>query len=154
MAIKTGDKVQDFTLQNSEGEKVSLSDLTRHKKAVLLFFPLAFTGTCTEEMCTTRDNMKMFNSLNASVAGISVDSFFTLREFKKANNLNFTLLSDFNREVSNQFGIIYEDFFGLKGVAKRAAFVINNEMVVEHAEILEDADDLPDFSAILKALSS
>jgi glutaredoxin-dependent peroxiredoxin len=153
MAISVGDKVQDFTLQNSEGKNITLSELTTDKKALLLFFPLAFSSTCTDEMCTTRDNMKMYNSLNASVAGISVDSFFTLKEFKKANNLNFTLLSDFNREVAEQFGVLYEDFYGLRGVSKRAAFVINSEKVTEYAEILDDADELPDFGAIVKALA-
>ncbi len=153
MAINTGDRVQDFTLQNSDGKEISLSDLVNNKKALILFFPLAFTSTCTEEMCTTRDNMKMYNSLNASIAGISVDSFFTLKEFKKANNLNFTLLSDFNRVVSEQFGVLYEDFFGLKGVSKRAAFVVNQDLFVEYAEVLEDAGNLPDFNAIVSTLS-
>lgn len=154
MAITKGDTVQNFTLQNSNGEQESLNDLIKNGKAVLLFFPLAFSSTCTEELCVTRDNMKLYNSLNANVAAISVDSFFVLKEFKKANNLNFTLLSDFNREVSEQFDIIYDDFYGLKGVPKRAAFVISENLNVEYAEVLEDASKLPDFRAIQKVLSS
>lgn len=153
MAITKGDTVQNFTLQNSNGEQESLNDLIKNGKAVLLFFPLAFSSTCTEELCVTRDNMKLYNSLNANVAAISVDSFFVLKEFKKANNLNFTLLSDFNREVSEQFDIIYDDFYGLKGVPKRAAFVISENLNVEYAEVLEDASNLPDFRAIQKVLS-
>lgn len=153
MAISKGDVVQDFTLQNSNGEQESLSDLTNNGKVVLLFFPLAFSSTCTEELCVTRDNMKLYNSLNASVAAISVDSFFVLKEFKKANNLNFTLLSDFNREVSDRFDIIYDDFYGLKGVPKRAAFVIDENLHVEYAEVLEDSSELPNFRAIQKVLS-
>ena len=154
MGISKGDVVKNFTLQNSNGEQESLTDLTKNGKAVLLFFPLAFSSTCTEELCVTRDNMKLFNSLNATVAAISVDSFFVLKEFKKANNLNFTLLSDFNREVSKKFDIIYDDFYGLKGVPKRAAFVIDENQNVEYAEVLEDASNLPDFKAIQKVLSN
>ncbi|MDZ7757360.1 redoxin domain-containing protein [Rhodohalobacter sp.] len=153
MAISKGDIVQNFSLQNTNGEQESLRDLTKNGKAVLLFFPLAFSSTCTEELCVTRDNMKLYNSLKANVVGISVDSFFVLKEFKKANNLNFTLLSDFNREVSEQFDIIYDDFYGLKGVPKRAAFVIDENLKVEYAEVLEDASNLPDFRAIQKVLS-
>jgi len=153
MAITKGDVVQNFTLQNSKGEQESLIDITKNGKALILFFPLAFSSTCTEELCVTRDNMKLYNSLKANVAAISVDSFFVLREFKKANNLNFTLLSDFNREVSKQFDIIYDDFYGLKGVPKRAAFVIDENLNVEYAEVLEDASNLPDFRAIQEILS-
>lgn len=153
MSLNTGRKAPDFTLQNSEGQNISLSDLTKDKKTVLLFFPLAFSGVCTEEMCKTRDNMKLFNSLNANVAGISVDSFFTLKEFKKANNLNFQLLSDFNKEVSAQYNALYDDFYGMKGVSKRAAFVIDQDGVLIYKEILDEAGDMPDFNKIREALS-
>lgn len=150
--MKPGDKAVPFMLKNSEGEDVTLAGLTDGKKAVLLFFPLAFTSVCTTELCTMRDNMKLYNSLNANVAGISVDSFFTLKEFKKANNLNFQLLSDFNKEVSASYGALYEEFHGMKGVSKRSAFVVNSEGVIEYAEVLESAGDLPDFKAIQEAL--
>lgn len=152
MALIKGDQAPQFTLQNSEGEKVTLNELTKEGKAVLLFFPLAFSSVCTDEMCKTRDNIKLFNSLNANVAGISVDSFFTLKEFKKANNLNFTLLSDFNREVSEAYDTLYEDFYGMNGVSKRAAFVIDKDGTVLYEEILEDAGNMPDFGAIREAL--
>lgn len=152
MKITVGKNAPDFTLQNTEGKKVTCSNFKGKNNLVLLFFPLAFTSTCTEEMCTMRDNMKIYNSLDAKVLGISVDSFFTLKEFKKTENLNFTLLSDFNKEASHKYGTIYEDFFGMKGVSKRAAFVINKEGDVVYAEVLEDAGELPDFDAIKKAL--
>lgn len=152
MALKIGDTVKDFSLQNTEGKPVSLKEITGDNRAVILFFPLAFSGVCTEELCSTRDNMKMFNSLNATVAAISADSFFTLREYKKINNLNFELLSDFNKEVSAQFDSLYEDYFGMKGVPKRSAFVINSDMQIEHMEILEDSDLIPDFSEIIRVL--
>ncbi|MDZ7680333.1 MAG: redoxin domain-containing protein [Fodinibius sp.] len=99
MSTQTDTLAPDFTLQNTEGQEITLSDFRAKKNVVLLFFPLAFTGTCTKELCTTRDNMKLYNSLDAEVIAISVDSFFTLKEFKKGHNLNFTLLSDFNRTV-------------------------------------------------------
>lgn len=150
--MKIGDKTDDFTLKNSEGKDLSLNELTKGGKALLLFFPVAFSGTCTDEMCTMRDNMKAYNSLNTNVVGISVDSFYTLREFKKSNNLNFPLLSDFNKEVTKAFGALDNDFYGMKGVAKRSAFIINSDMEVEYAEILEDADNLPDYKAIYNAL--
>lgn len=153
MGISKGQTVKNFTLQNTNGHEESLDELASSGKVVLLFFPLAFSSSCTEELCVTRDNMKLYNSLNAKVIGISVDSFFVLKEFKKANNLNFTLLSDFNREVSKQFEILYDDFYGLKGVPKRSAFIINKNLEVEYAEVLEDASNLPDFKAIQKVLS-
>ncbi len=152
--MKIGDKASDFTLLNSDGNKVSLSEEVKNGKVLILFFPLAFSGVCTEELCTTRDNMKLYNSLSTNVIGISVDSFFTLKQFKKTNNLNFTLLSDFNKNVSRDYKSLYDDFFGMKGVSKRSAFVINEAMEIEYAEILEDSDKLPDFKAIRNILSS
>ncbi|MCC5906521.1 MAG: redoxin domain-containing protein [Balneolaceae bacterium] len=151
--MQKGDIVQNFVLKNSEGKDHSLLDITSEGKALILFFPLAFSTVCTDEMCTVKDNMKLYNSLNANVTAISIDSFFTLREFKKTYNLNFTMLSDFNKQVSKQFGVLYDDYFGMKGVAKRAAFVINSENKVEYAEILEDSGNMPDFKAIRKALT-
>lgn len=150
--MKKGDTVQNFVLQNSNGEEVHLEQILEKGKALLLFFPLAFSSVCTDELCTARDNMKMYNSLNVNVVGISVDSFFVLKAFKKANNLNFTLLSDFNKEVSEQFDVLYSDYFGMKGVSKRASFVINQDSVIEYAEILEDSGELPDFKQIQKAV--
>jgi len=152
--IKKGDKVDNFTLKNSEGKDVSLTDLLEPgKKLVVLFFPLAFSGVCTEELCQTRDNMKTYNSLNTTVVAISVDSFFTLKEFKKTNNLNFTLLSDFNKEISKYFGCLYEDYFGMKGVSKRSAFIINDQKVLTYSEILDDSGELPDFKAIIQQIT-
>lgn len=150
--MKKGDKAPKFTLKNSEGEDVSLNSLAEKGKVVILFFPLAFSSVCTEEMCKTRDNMKMYNSLDANVIGISVDSFFTLKEFKKSNNLNFTLLSDFNKTVSTQFDALYDDFYGMKGVSKRSAFVVNQDLKIEYAEVLDDAGKQPNFKVIQEFL--
>lgn len=153
MTDQQQEKAPDFTLQNTEGEEISLSDYQGDKNVVLLFFPLAFTSTCTDEMCTMRDNMKLYNSLDAKVIGISVDSFFTLKVFKKAENLNFTLLSDFNKEVSKEYGVLYDEFFGMHGVSKRAAFVVDKEGNLAYQEILEDAGNLPDFDLIQETLT-
>lgn len=120
---------------------------------VLLFFPLAFSGTCTKELCTTRDNLKIYDSLDAEVLAISVDSFFTLKAYKEAHNLNFSLLSDFNKEVSKKYGVLYEDFFGLKGVSKRSVFVIDKKGGVAYQEILEESGKLPDFNKVQETLA-
>lgn len=152
MPVEVDSEAPRFTLPDTRGEEVSLSDFKNERNVVLLYFPLAFTGTCTEELCITRDNMKLYNSMDARVLAISVDSFFTLREFKKAENLNFTLLSDFNREVSEKYGVLYDDFYGMKGVAKRASFVIGKEGMIRYREVLDDAGELPDFKALQQAL--
>lgn len=152
--MKKGDKVQDFTLQDTTKEKISLTNIMDEGKTLILFFPLAFSSVCTKELCMIRDNMKFYKYLNANIIGISVDSLYSLREFKKANNLPFPLLSDFNKEVSRQFDVLEEDHFGMKGVSKRAAFIINQEMMVEYAEVLEDDSLLPDFKAIQKTLEA
>lgn len=154
MPLEIRTKAPDFTLQDTRGEEKTLSDFKGKTNIVLLFFPLAFSSTCTKELCTTRDNMKLYNALDAKVIGISVDSFFCLREFKKSENLNFTLLSDFNKEVSTKYNVIYDDFYGMKGVSKRAAFVINKEGSIIHQEILDDASNLPNFKAIQDTLSN
>lgn len=148
-----GSKAPEFTLQNTSGEKVSLSNYVGKKNVVLLFFPLAFTSTCTEELCHTRDNLKIYSSLDAEIIGISVDTFFTLKEFKQSQNLNFQLLSDFNKTVSKDYDVLYEDFFGMKGVSKRSVFVINKEGRVVHSEVLENASDLPDFNVLQNILT-
>ncbi|WP_340103114.1 redoxin domain-containing protein [Rhodohalobacter sp. 8-1] len=156
MALKAGDTAPDFTLTNTSGDLVSLQDLQQQDKGdiLLTFFPLAFSSVCTDELCTMRDNMKLYNSLNTTVAAISADSFFVLKVFKKANNLKFPLLSDFNKEASKAYGVLYDDYFGIKGVPKRASFIIGNDGVIKYAEVLEDSGKLPDFKAIQKALMS
>ncbi|MDX1585701.1 MAG: redoxin domain-containing protein [Balneolaceae bacterium] len=153
MKVSAGDVAPNFSLQDTSGNKVELYNRIREgNKVLLLFFPLAFSSTCTEELCTARDNMKLYNSLDTDVIGISVDSFFTLNEFRKSQNLNFMLLSDFNRTVSEDYGVLYEDFYGMEGVAKRSAFVVGEDKTVLFAEVLEDASRLPDFDGIQKAL--
>ena len=119
------------------------------------FFPMAFTGVCTTELCNVRDNIAAYNNANAQVLGISVDSPFTLTKFKEEQKLNFPLLSDFNKEVSAAYGAFYDVFIGwMKGVSKRSAFVIDGAGVVRYAEVLESAGDLPNFEAISNTLTA
>lgn len=152
MSIQKGQPAPQFTLFSSELKEVSLANF-KGKKVVLHFFPMAFTGVCTTQLCTMRDNFGYYDGLNAQILAVSVDSPFTLAKFKEENNYQFPLLSDFNKEVSTAYGAIYHDFvFGMKGVSKRAAFVINEDQKVIYAEVLEVATDLPDFNAIAEAV--
>ncbi len=154
MAIQNGDQAPAFTLVSDEKKEVSLQDY-QGKNVVLLFFPMAFTSVCTTELCSMRDNIADYEGLNAQILAVSVDSPFTLDKFKSDQNLNFPLLSDFNKEVSQAYGAYYEDFvLGLKGVSKRAAFVIDGHGKVQHAEVLDNAGELPDFEAVKQTLSS
>lgn len=147
MSLQVGDQAPDFKLKGTDLKEVSLGDF-KGKKVVLHFFPLAFTGVCTTQLCMMRDNFGYYDGLNAQVLGISVDSPFTLAKFKEDQAYQFPLLSDFNKEVAAAYGALYEDFLGLKGIAKRSAFVIDEEGKVIYAEVLEDAGNLPDFAAI------
>ena len=152
MKIETGTKAPEFTLYNSEKTKVSLSDY-KGKNVLLLFFPLAFTGTCTKELCGVRDNISQYNNSNAEVMGISVDSLYTLSKYKEEQQLNFQLLSDFNKDVSAAYGSLYHTFgYGMQGVSKRSAFLIDKEGIIRYAEVLENATEIPDFEAIQKTL--
>ncbi|MBX2907340.1 MAG: redoxin domain-containing protein [Taibaiella sp.] len=152
MAITVGQPAPDFTLRDTEKNKVTLSE-HKGKNVLLLFFPLAFTSTCTKELCMTRDNITAYNDLDATVFGISVDSLFSLQRYKADQQLNFTLLSDFNKSTSAAYGCLYEHFFNdMDGVSKRSAFVIDKEGIVQYAEVLENASDIPDFDAIISCL--
>ena len=141
--MKTGEKAPDFKLFNTQKKEVSLSDY-RGKNVLLLFYPFAFSGTCTTELCSIRDNFSIYNSANAEVFGISCDSVFTQIRFKEEQKLNFELLSDWNKEASRSYGSLYDSFvFGTKGVSKRSAFVIDKEGIIRYAEVLETAGDQP-----------
>lgn len=153
MKIEPGMNAPGFTLYSSEKIKVSLSDY-KGRNVLLLFFPLAFTSTCTKELCEVRDNINRYNNSNAQVLGISVDSLYTLAKYKEEQKLNFTLLSDFNKEVSAAYGSLYTSFgYEMMGVGKRSAFVIDKEGVVRYAEVLENASEIPDFEQIQSVLS-
>lgn len=151
MTIKAGDKAPEFRLFNTNKEWVSLSG-QEGKNVLLLFFPLAFTGVCTKELCGVRDNLGFYNDVHAEVFGISVDSNATLARFKEDQKINFTLLSDFNKEASTAYGVLYENFGWMKGVSKRSAFIIDRRGIVRYAEVLENAGEVPDFEAINQTL--
>jgi glutaredoxin-dependent peroxiredoxin len=152
MKIETGSKAPDFTLFDSDKKEVTLS-AQQGNNILLLFFPLAFTSVCTTELCAVRDNLSWYNAVNAKVFGISVDALQTLARFKEEQQLNFTLLSDFNKEISRLYDSIYEMFgYNMKGVSKRSAFVIDKEGIVRYAEVLDNAGEQPNFSKIKEVL--
>lgn len=152
MTPQVGQTAPDFTLFDSAKKPVTLSD-QRGSNVLLLFFPLAFTSVCTAELCSVRDNFKTWEALDARVFGISVDSLYTLARYKEDQNLNFPLLSDFNKEVSKNYSSLYEQFgFGMRGVSKRSAFLIDKEGIVQYAEVLENAGEQPSFEAIQQRL--
>ena len=153
MKIEVGQPAPDFTLYASDKTQITLSELKGYN-VLLLFFPLAFTSTCTTELCSVRDNINLYNNTNAKVFGISVDSLHTLAKYKEDQKLNFTLLSDFNKDVSRLYDTIYEQFgYNMKGVSKRSAVVIDKEGIVRYAEVLENAGLIPDFNAINNTLA-
>ena len=148
MAIQIGQSAPDFTLFDSDKNPVQLA-AQQGNNVLLLFFPQSFTGVCTKELCSIRDNIALYNDAHAKVFGISVDSVFTLGKFKEEQQLNFPLLSDFNKKVSELYDTIYHDWIlDMKGVSKRSAFVIDRKGVVQYAEVLESAGDIPDFEKI------
>lgn len=154
MSIAIGQPAPDFMLYSSEKKQVTLSEQKGHP-VLLLFFPLAFTSVCTAELCSVRDNITWYNNLNAEVFGISVDALQSLAKFKEEQQLNFTLLSDFNKEVSTAYDTIYETWgYNMKGVSKRSAFVIDKEGIIRYAEVLENAGEVPNFHEIQKTLQN
>lgn len=153
MSLKIGDTAPDFKLFNTEKKEISLSDY-KGKNVVILFFPLAFTGTCTAELCTMRDDIANYNNMNAEILGISIDSLFVLGKFKESQNLNFNLLSDFNKVASAAYGCLYDEFiFTMKGVSKRSAFVVDKNGKLQYIEILEKAADQPNYDSIKACLA-
>ena len=155
MTLNIGDQAPDFSLKtkNAEGLKdISLSDHKDKQSVVLLFFPFAFTSVCTEETCSVRDDLSSYADLNAQVYGISVDSPFAQEVMSEKQNLNFPLLSDFNKEVSKSYGVLYEDFIGFAGVAKRSAFVVSKDGTILFSWSSDDPKQLPDFDAIKASL--
>lgn len=154
MNIKIGQSAPDFKLYDTEKKEVSLKDF-EGKNLLILFFPQAFAGVCTTELCAVRDSLADYNNLQSEVVAISVDSVFTLNRFKEDQKLNFPLLSDFNKDVSASYGALYDEFvLGMKGVSKRAAFVVDSNGIIQYAEVLESAGDLPNFESIKHTISS
>jgi len=146
--IKVGQLTPDFSLYDSDKNLVTLAG-QRGSNVLLLFFPFAFSSVCTEEMCSMRDRLNDYEGLNAKVFGISVDSLYTLKKFKEDQHLNFPLLSDFNKDVSISYGSLHEQFsYGMKGVSKRSAFIIDRNGIVQYAEVLDNPGMQPSFEGI------
>lgn len=156
MTLQNGVDAPDFTLKTKtpDGlEDVCLSEHKGQQNVVLLFFPFAFTGVCTEEACSVRDDLSAYDDLDAKVYGISVDSPFAQEAMSLKESLNFPLLSDFNKKVSSEYGVLYDNFIGFEGVSKRSAFVITKDGKIAYSWSSDDPKQLPDFSLIKQALA-
>lgn len=157
MALAPGTKAPDFTLKTigSEGlTEFTLSSNFGNKPTVILFFPLAFTGVCTQELCDVTAGLANYEKLNASVLGISVDSPFAQDAWAKKENIRIPLLSDLNKDTAKAYGVFLEDLIGLGATSARAAFVIDKEGVIRHSEQTPTPKDLPDFNKINEVLAS
>ena len=155
MAVKVGEKAPEFTLVDTALKPRSLKEFLG-KTTVLVFYPAAFTGVCTKEMCAFRDNLSQLSSIGAQVVGISADTPFSNKAFAEQNSLTFPVLSDYNREAIKAFGVAFPDLAGLKGltVAKRSVFVLDKQGVVKYAWVSEDPKKEPDYAEVTKAARS
>jgi len=153
MPVDVGSKAPDFTLMDQDRQPVTLSQ-QKGAPVLLAFFPAAFSSVCTKELCTFRDSLAALNQADARVFGISVDTFFTLKVFQEQQKLTFPLLSDFNKQVIRDYGVFNEDMIGLKGIAKRAVFVLDPTGIVRHREVLDDARNEPDYAAAMASLKA
>jgi len=158
MSIKIGDKAPDFTLKSHKMESISLSSFENNKNVLILFFPLVNTATCEKELCSTRDGISQYSNLNAEVLAISVDSPFAQKLWAEKHNFNFSLLSDFNKDISKAYGAHYDVFapgkLDFNGVAKRSAFVVDKNGIVRYSEVLENPNDEPNYDLIKETLES
>ncbi|MCC6909572.1 MAG: redoxin domain-containing protein [Phycisphaerales bacterium] len=154
MALKVGDKAVAVKLSPEPKQWIDLGDEIGKNKIVLLFFPLAFSGVCTKELCTMRDNWSKWSGLNAKIYGVSVDSPFVNKKFAEENKLPFALLSDFNREAAKAYGVLMEDLIGLKNVAMRSAFVIDRNGKVAYSWVAENPGIEPNYDEVQKAVQT
>jgi peroxiredoxin len=153
MSAEVGTPAPDFTLTNQDRQPVTLSAQKGHP-VVLAFFPAAFSSVCTKELCTFRDTLATLNRANAQVYGISVDTFFTLKAFQEQQGLTFPLLSDFNKQAIRDYGVFNEDMIGLKGIAKRAVFVVDKDGIIRYREVLDDARNEPNYEKVNQAVAA
>jgi len=161
MPLSVGAKAPDFSMatKTADGTKqIKLSDNFGKKSSVLLFFPMAFTGTCTQEMCNLTPELPNYDGANAVVYGISGDNPFAQDAWAQKEKIGVTLLSDYEHKVAKEYGVAYDSFLpernlGMGGVPKRAAFIVDKNGVIQYAEVREDARELPDFDKIKIKLS-
>ncbi|MFM7015256.1 MAG: redoxin domain-containing protein [Bacteroidota bacterium] len=154
MQLTVGSKLPEFKMFDSDKQEVT-NETIGGKATLFLFFPAAFTGVCTKELCSVRDDISRYNNASVQVIGVSTDTLFTLAKFKEEQGLNFTLASDYNKTVCASFGSQYEEFvFGMKGTARRSAFLADKNGIIQYAEVLESAGDIPNFEAISEAIGT
>lgn len=152
MALPVGTKAPDFKLFNTDKKEVSLSDFAG-KNLIIQFFPAAFTGVCTDQLCNSRDELAYYNNMNASVVGVSVDMLFSQAVFKEKNAINFDLLSDFNKKMIHEYDMYHCNFaFGFKGVAKRGVVVVDKAGVIQYVEVTPSPGDQVNFAALKAAI--
>ncbi|MDA0312554.1 MAG: redoxin domain-containing protein [Gemmatimonadetes bacterium] len=152
--LKSGAQAPDFSLAPGPGpDRVRLSDF-RGSPVVIMFVPLAFSGTCTAEFCHIAENWAVWGDLNAEILGISIDSPFVNAKWREEMGVPFPILSDFNRDASRAYGVLYDEFYGLKGVAKRSAFVIDAAGLVVYGWVSDDADVMPPYDEIIQAVAT
>ena len=160
MALAVGTKAPDFSLstKTADGPKqIKLSDNFGKTNTLLLFFPMAFTGVCTTEMCNLGPELPNYAGMNATVYGISGDNPFAQEAWAKKENISVTLLSDYEHKIAKQYDVAYDAFLppnlGMSGVAKRSAFIVDRDGVIQYAESKEDARELPNFDKIKAKLA-
>jgi glutaredoxin-dependent peroxiredoxin len=154
MSIDVGSRAPDFTLMNQDRQPVTLSAVLRNGPVVLAFLPGAFSSVCTVEMCTFRDSIATLDANKAQVLGITTDTFFALKAWADQQRFTFPLLSDYNKEVIEQYDVVNPDMIGLKNIAKRAVFVIGRDGAVKHKQVLDDARNEPDYDKVRAALAT
>lgn len=158
MSVKVGDLAPEFTLKSHLLEDVSLSDYKGKKNVLILFFPLVNTSVCEKELCSTRDGLSQYETLDAQVLAISVDSPFAQKLWADKFKFDFPLLSDFNKTTINAYGAVHEVFvpgkFDYMGVAKRSAFVVDKQGVIRYVEILDNPGLEPDYEKIQEVLKT
>ncbi len=152
MSAEIGQQAPDFELSATTGDSIALRERRGQGPTVLLFVPLAFSPVCTNELTKMRDDYQDYTRLGAEVMAASVDSPFTLKVWAKQLKLPFPLLSDFNKEVSRAYGALHDDLMGLKGVAKRAVFVVDGKGIVRYRWVSDDPGQLPKFDEIKAAV--
>ena len=153
MALKVGEAAPTPALFSAPRTPLLLGDYISRQSVVLLFFPLAFSPVCTDEMCRMRDDWSQWEKLGAKVFGISVDSPFVTDKFRAEMDIPFPILSDFNKEVASRYGVLHEELVGLRGVAKRSAFVIDSDGTVAYAWVSDDPKQVPKFDELQSALT-
>ncbi|MBI4264479.1 MAG: redoxin domain-containing protein [Acidobacteria bacterium] len=149
-----GDPAPDFTLTNHDRQPVRLSEEWRRGSVVLTFFPAAFSRVCTAEMCSFRDSMNELRQLSAVVLGVSTDSFFALKAWRDALQLDFPLLSDFNKDVVHLYNVYNVDLYGMRGTAMRAVFVVDTRGIIRERQVLDDVTREPDYEKVRSTLAS